>query len=115
MRRGDMPIGEIQRANSSNTCSHDTLPSRTRANSSGCVSSAQMQPAIALRGSFCPPEIVSLMLWRTFSSGMPPWIITLSSEWFGAFAHDGQHVVDRRIDAGGRRMAARLDLAASPA
>ncbi len=34
MRRGDMPIGEIQRANSSNTASHDTAPSRTRANSS---------------------------------------------------------------------------------
>ena len=89
MRRGDMPIGEIQRANSSNTCSHDTLPSRTRANWSGCVSSAQMQPAIALRGSFCPPEIVSLMLWRTFSSGMPPWIITLSSEWFGVLRTTG--------------------------
>ena len=54
MRRGDMPIGDIQRANSSNTLSHVTLLSRTRANSAGCINSAQMQPAIALRGSFCP-------------------------------------------------------------
>ena len=89
MRRGDMPIGEIQRANSSNTCSHSILPARTSANCSGCVSSAQIVPAIALRGSFCPPLIASLMLWRTFASGMPPWIITLSSEWFGVLRTTG--------------------------
>ena len=29
------------------------------------------------------------MLWRTFASGMPPWIITLSSEWFGALRTTG--------------------------
>ena len=52
MRRGDMPLGEIQRAYSSNASSQVTSPLRTSWSCSGWVSSAHTVPAIALRGSF---------------------------------------------------------------
>ena len=42
-----------------------------------------------MRGSFCPPLMVSLILARTLGSGMPPCSITLSSEWFGALVTTG--------------------------
>ena len=37
-----------------------------------------MVPAMASRGSFCPPEIVNLIFALTISSGMPACVITES-------------------------------------
>ena len=88
-RRGDIPIGAIQRAYSSNTSSHFALPSRTSASCSGCVSSAQTVPAMASRGSFCPPEIASLMLARMLSIGWPAASSTLRIELLGCFVTTG--------------------------
>ena len=47
------------------------LPLSAFAFSSGWVSRAQAVPAIASRGSFCPPEMISLMLARTLSISSP--------------------------------------------
>ena len=78
MRRGLMPIGAIHRAYSSNTCSQRALPLCTKLNCAGCVIIAHIVPAMASRGSFCPPLIASLMLARTLSSGIPACSSTLN-------------------------------------
>ncbi len=39
---------------------------------------------MASRGSFCPPEIASLILARICSSGMPAFIVTLSNDRSGS-------------------------------
>src|SRR6478672_6922014 len=88
-RRGDIWIGAIQRAYSSNTSIHFALPSRTSASCAGCVSSAQVVPAIASRGSFWPPEIASLMLARMLSMFWPEASSTLRIEVFGCFFTTG--------------------------
>ena len=98
-RRGDIPIGAIQRAYSSNTSIHFALPPQTSASCSGCVSSAQIVPEMASRGSFWPPEIASLMLARTLSIGWPAASSTLRIEVLGCFVTHRDHVVDRGIDA----------------
>src|SRR3979411_2702779 len=46
-RRGDIPIGAIQRAYSSNTSSHFAAPPRTSAHCSGCVSRAEIRPEMS--------------------------------------------------------------------
>ena len=105
-----MPIGAIQRAYSSNTSSHFALPSRTSASCSGCVSSAQIAPAMASRGSFWPPEIASLMLARMLSMFWPEASSTLRIEVLGCLVTTGIMSSIAASMPGGGGMAARLDL-----
>ena len=58
-------------------------PSRISASCSGWVSSAQTVPAMASRGSFWPPEMISLTLARHAVRGRPAAICTASAETFG--------------------------------
>ena len=65
-------------------------PRLTRSSCSGWVSSAHIVPAIALRGSFCPPEIASLTLARTLSIGMPEARRTPRMLWSGCLRSTGR-------------------------
>ena len=55
-------MGLIQRAYSAKTASQPRRPARVAERTSGWLSTAQAAPAMASRGSFCPPEMMSLVL-----------------------------------------------------
>ncbi len=110
IRRGDMPIGEIQRAYSSNACSHGHRARRGA--SAQLIGMGQQRPAPCRRSRRAARsgrrEIASLMLARMLSIGMSVCKHHAQHALSRVFSQHRHHVVDRGIDPCCRRVASRL-------